>query len=698
MTTEKPRTQDADEPAVRAADPDAADPPAADEHAADERASHEAASHEAASPGTGHTGSGDVDKAAVKARLAALLRPERGRVLLVTGLAALGVAFLLAGPTILGRATDILFDGVVSRQLPHNETKSQVLASLRAHGHGDTARVLAGMHLVPGTGVDFTRLGQVLGLAAVVYALGAAFWWAQGYLMAGVAQRIVYRIREQAELKLARLPLRHFDSTAHGDTLSRVTNDVDNISSALNEGLGPLITALLTVLGVMGMMFWISPLLAALTLAGIPLVLLVSGLVVRRAKPSFAAQWERTGALNGLVEETHSGHELVVAFGRQDSVVEEFDRQNEELFEAGFRAQFLAGVILPAVQFIGNVNFVVVAALGGYQVATGAITLGAVQAFIQYSQRFTPVTQIAALIGQLQSGLASAGRVAEFLAAPEEPEIAEPERPEPERPGPAASTPLPSPVPPPATTARTVRLEEVSFRYDPDTPLIEGLSLEAAPGETVAIVGPTGAGKTTVVNLLMRFYEVDGGRILLDGVDYRALGRDEVRRCFGMVLQDTWLFGGTIRDNIAYGREGATDEEVRAAARAAHVDEFVRVLPGGYDTVLDADSSGLSAGQRQLLTIARAFLADPGILILDEATSNVDTRTEAMIQDAMGRLRAGRTSFVIAHRLSTVRDADTIVVMDGGRVVEQGGHDALLDRRGLYHELYHSQFTQPLAS
>jgi len=392
-----------------------------------------------------------------------------------------------------------------------------------------------------------------------------------------------------------------------------------------------------------------------------------------------------------------------VAYGRQDAVAEEFDRQNRELFESGFRAQALAGMILPAIQFIGNVNFVMVAALGGYQVATGAITLGAVQAFIQYSQRFTtPITQIAGLLGQIQSGLASAGRVAELLAEPEEAALAEPDA------GPdtaldtasdtapdaGAALPLPGRA---APVARTVRLEKVSFRYDPATPLIEDFSLEARPGEIVALVGPTGAGKTTVVNLLMRFYEVDAGRILLDGVDYRDLGRDEVRRCFGMVLQDTWLFGGTIRENIGYGREGAGDEEILAAARAAHVDEFVRVLPGGYDTVLDTDAAGLSAGQQQLLTIARAFLADPGILILDEATSNVDTRTEALIQDAMTRLRSGRTSFVIAHRLSTIRAADTIVVMDGGRVVEQGDHEELLAREGLYHGLYRSQFTEPLA-
>ncbi len=651
------------------------------------------------------------DEAAAKARLVALLRPERSRLAALTGLAVIGVGLLIAAISILGRATDILFDGVVSRQFPAGETKAQVIASLRANGHGQVARVLAAMHLVPGTGVDFTRLGQTLGLAAVLYALGAAFYWAPGYLMAGVAQRIVYRLREEAEHKLARLPLRYFDSNPHGDTLSRVSNDVDNISSALNEGLSPLITALVSVLGVMGIMFWISPLLAALTVAGIPLVLVVSGLIVRRAKPSFVALWQRTGRLNGLVEETHSGHALVLAYGRQDAVVEEFDQQNQELFEAGFRAQFLSGMVLPAIQFIGNINFVVVAALGGYEVATGAITLGAVQAFIQYQQRFTtPISQIAGLLGQIQSGLASAGRVAEFLAAPEEPSIPElaiPELAVPELAVPELAVPEPAGLEPgglepaagpAAPLARTVRLEQVCFRYDPDTPLIEDFSLEAAPGQTVALVGPTGAGKTTVVNLLMRFYEVDRGRILLDGVDYRDLGRDWVRRCFGMVLQDTWLFEGTIRENIAYGRDGATDEEVVAAARAAHVDEFVRVLPGGYDTVLSTDSSGLSAGQKQLLTIARAFLADPGILILDEATSNVDTRTEAMIQDAMAKLRAGRTSFVIAHRLSTIRTADTIVVMDGGRVVEQGGHDELLDRQGLYHGLYHSQFTEPLAS
>ncbi|MBO2456918.1 ABC transporter ATP-binding protein [Actinomadura violacea] len=612
--------------------------------------------------------------------LAALLRPERLRLSVVAVFGVLAVATLLTGPQILGRATDILFDGLIGKSLPAGTTKAQAIASLRAHGHGHIADMLAGMDIVPGAGVDFARLGRVLGLAALVYVLGAAFYWAQGYLLAGVSQRIVHRLRRDVEEKLARLPLSYFDSRPHGDLLSRVTNDVDNIGTTLNEGLSPLLISVPMLAGVLGMMFWISPLPAAVSLAGIPLMMGLTVAAVRRSKPWFTAQWERTGRLNGLVEETHSGHALVLAFGRRRPAIEEFREQNERLYEAGFRAQFLSGVILPAIQFVGNLNFVVVAVLGGYQVATGVISLGAMQAFIQYSQRFTtPVAQIAGQLNAVQSGLASVERVFELLAAPEEEALPalDDGREGDEKVG----------------AAGRIELRSVCFRYHPDTPLIEDFSLEAAPGQTVAIVGPTGAGKTTVVNLLMRFYEIDAGQILLDGVDYRDLGRDQVRRCFGMVLQDTWLFAGTIRDNIAYGRDDATDEEVMAAAKAAYVDDFVRTLPDGYSTVIDGDASGISSGQRQLLTIARAFLADRGILILDEATSHVDTRTEVLIQDAMARLRAGRTSFVIAHRLSTISNADVIVVMDGGRIVEQGAHEDLLLRRGLYHELCAGQFS-----
>jgi ATP-binding cassette subfamily B multidrug efflux pump len=429
-------------------------------------------------------------------------------------------------------------------------------------------------------------------------------------------------------------------------------------------------------------MFWISPLLGAVSAVTIPLAIAITFLIARRSQVQFTAQWDQTGTLNGLVEETHTGHTLVQLFGRRKATIDEFDRQNGRLYEASFRAQFLSGTIQPSMQFLANINYVVIAVLGGYMVASGSLSLGDVQAFIQYSRQFTmPLTQIASQMNLLQSGLASAERVFEFLDAEEE----APDRP-------SVAGPVLRPL-----AAGRVKLKHVCFRYEPDKPLIEDFNLDVSPGQTVAIVGPTGAGKTTMVNLLVRFYEIDSGRIILDGTDYRDLTRDEVRSSYGMVLQDTWLFAGTIRDNIAYGRPGATDKEIVDAAEAAHVDHFVRTLPDGYDTLLDQDASNLSSGQKQLLTIARAFLANPSILILDEATSNVDTRTEVLIQEAMARLRHGRTSFVIAHRLSTIRDADTIIVMDAGHIVEQGRHAELLTRRGLYHSLYNSQFTEAQA-
>jgi len=629
-------------------------------------------------------------------RLVARLRPEWSRLAVVACFCAISVGFLVTGPTILGNATNIVFDGLVGKGLPAGLTKAQAIALLRARGQGHLADIFSAMSVTPGTGVDLTRLGWVLGLAALVFLLSAAFNWAQAYIMAGIAQRTVYGLRQAVEEKLARLPLRYFDSHSHGDILSRVTNDIDNLATALETGLGELLYSALSVIGVLGIMFWLSPLLTAVSVVTIPLAIVLGFVIARRSKTQFAAQWNRTGRLNGLVEETHTGHALVLAFGQRLRVIEEFGRQNEQLYEASFRAQFLSGIILPAVQFVGTLNYVVIAALGGFQVATGLISLGAVQALIQYSRRvMVAINQLAGQVNLIQSGLASADRVFDFLDAPEEAAI----------PAGAAgrwvgaadgAAPGPA-LPERAPAARRVQLEHVCFRYRPDTPLIEDFTLEAAPGQTVAIVGPTGAGKTTIVNLLMRFYEVDSGRILLDGEDYRDLGRDQVRRCFGMVLQDTWLFAGTIRDNIAYGRQGATDEEIVAAARAAYVDQFVTTLPNGYATAVNHDASTISSGQKQLLTIARAFLANPGILILDEATSNVDTRTEILIQDAMSRLRSGRTSFVIAHRLSTIRDADITVVMNAGRIVEQGSHEELLRRCGFYHDLYNSQFTEALA-
>ena len=610
-------------------------------------------------------------------RLLARLRPERMRLVPALLMGVTSVVLVVLGPKILGNATNVLFDGVVSRRLPAGVSKAQAVAQLRAQGHGLIADMVAHMHVTPGAGIDLAQLGRWLGLAALVYVFGAAFSFGQSYVMAGVTQRTMYRLRREVEEKLARLPLRYFDSHPHGDVLSRVTNDIDNLTTTLQQGLSQLLTSLLTVVGVLVMMFWISPLLAAVSLVVIPLAILLSSTVIRRSQVEFAAQWDRTGTLNGLVEETHTGHALVQIYGRRGTTVDEFGRQNRSLYEASFRGQFLSGIIQPAMMFLANLNYVAIAVLGGWRVASGALSLGDVQAFIQYSRQFTmPITQIASQMNMLQSGLASAERVFEFLDAVEEaPDISV-----------AAAAEH--------RNGGRVTLEDVRFRYEPDEPLIEDFTLDVAPGSTVAIVGPTGAGKTTLVNLLVRFYEIDGGRILLDGTDYNRLTRDQVRRAFGMVLQDTWLFAGTIRDNIAYGRQDATDAEIVAAAKATYVDHFVRTLPDGYDTVLDEDASNISSGQKQLLTIARAFLADPSILILDEATSNVDTRTELFVQEAMARLRHGRTSFVIAHRLSTIRNADTIVVMDGGRIVEQGNHAELLDRRGLYHSLYTTQFAQ----
>ena len=611
-------------------------------------------------------------------RLAGTLRPEAVLIVIVIAMAVLSVSFAVVGPKILGNATDILFGGVTSQQIPAGMTQQQAVDALRAAGHTQQADLLASMTVTPGAGVDFTALRNVLLVVAAVYILSSIFAWGQSYLMAGVSQRTVYRMRLDVDEKLSRLPLRYFDSHPRGDTLSRVTNDIDNIANSLQQTLTQLITALCTIVGVLAMMLWISPLLAVISLLTVPLSIAVTVSIAKRSQHEFAAQWAQTGRLNGHVEEMHTGHNIVKAFGRQGEAIERFDLENEQLFQASYRAQFLSGMIQPAMSFIANINYVAIAVIGGIQVANGQMSLGGVQAFVQYSRQFTmPITQTASIANVIQSAVASAERVFELLDESEEtPDVA------------LAGIRR--------TVAGRVELEHVAFRYLPDAPLIEDLNLVVEPGHTIAIVGPTGAGKTTLVNLLMRFYEIDAGRISIDGIDSRTMSRDELRSTFGMVLQDTWLFHGTIRENIAYGRDDATEEEITAAAQAAHVDHFVRTLPDGYDTILDDDATSVSQGEMQLLTIARAFLADRRILILDEATSSVDTRTEVLIQRAMSRLMLGRTSFVIAHRLSTIRDADTILVMDHGRIVEQGTHDALLARRGFYFDLYDSQFAEPL--
>jgi len=607
-------------------------------------------------------------------RLVARLSPERTLVVVILVLTVLSVSFSVVGPKLLGNATNLIFEGIIGKQLPAGLTQQQVEAAARASGNDGFANLLSGMTITPGQGINFDQLGRLLLFVLALYAVASLCAYAQAYVLNGVVQRTALRLRRDIEDKLHRLPLSYFDRVPRGELLSRVTNDIDNIQQTMQQTLSQLLTSLLTLIGVLGMMLWISPVLALVALVSVPLSIIVTAVVAKRSQPLFIEQWAQTGHLNSHIEEVYTGHALVKVFGHQRESEETFSERNEKLYKAASGAQFLSGIIMPAIQFIGNLNYVFIAVIGGLRVASGAMSLGDVQAFIQYSRQFSqPLTTVASMSNLLQSGVASAERVFELLDAEEQsPDPADPQ---------AVHDPQ-----------GRVAFENVSFRYVADKPLIDDLSLVAAPGQSVAIVGPTGAGKTTLVNLVMRFYELDGGRITLDGVDIASMTRDDLRSEIGMVLQDTWLFGGTIRDNIAYGRPDATEEEIQAAARATYVDRFVRALPDGYDTVIDDEGSNLSTGERQLITIARAFLAAPSLLILDEATSSVDTRTEVLVQKAMTALRSDRTSFVIAHRLSTIRDADLILVMEEGRIVEQGTHDELLSRRGEYFDLYNAQF------
>ncbi|MFK0248335.1 ABC transporter ATP-binding protein [Amycolatopsis azurea] len=612
-------------------------------------------------------------------RLLRLLKPQRAMLYGVLLFGVASVALSVIGPKILGMATDLIFAGVVAKDMPPTVSKDQVIAGLRAEGNTTLADLYSGIDFVPGQRIDIDAVGQVLMWVLLLYIVASFFALLQARLTTNLVQRSVFELRERIEEKFAKLPLSYFDRQPRGEVLSRATNDIDNLAQSLQQTLAQIVSSVLMVVGVLVMMFVISPVLALVALLSVPASVIVAAKIGKKAQPQFIKQWSTTGRLNAHIEEMYTGHSLVKVFGRREEAEEVFREHNDTLYNASFKAQFISGTIQPAMMFIGNLSYVLVAVIGALRVASGTLSLGDVQAFIQYSRQFSqPVTQIASMANLLQSGIASAERVFALLDADEqEPEPAEPAR--------------------VANVRGQVEFEHVSFRYAEDTPLIEDLSLTVEPGHTVAIVGPTGAGKTTLVNLLMRFYELDGGRITLDGVDIAEMDREDLRSKTGMVLQDAWLFGGTIAENIAYGSAGATQEEIVAAAKATHVDRFVRTLPDGYDTVIDDEGGTVSAGEKQLITVARAFLAKPAILILDEATSSVDTRTEVLIQRAMNSLREGRTSFVIAHRLSTIRDADVILVMENGSIVEQGDHETLLLTGGAYSRLYSAQFAEALA-
>jgi ABC-type multidrug transport system fused ATPase/permease subunit len=604
-------------------------------------------------------------------RMLGRLTPHRLPTAAVLTMAVAGIVLSVIGPLVLGHATDLLFNGFIGRRLPAGITKAQAIEQARDRGDDRFADLLSGMNVTPGQGIDFAAVGRTLLLALVLYLAAALLIWGQARLLNVIVQRTVTALRADVQAKIHRLPLCYFDSRQRGELLSRVTNDVDNIATSVSLTISQLLTAVLTVVAVLVMMIIISPLLTLITVALVPLSLFIIRAITRRSRTLFVAQWANTGRLNGHVEETYSGFTVVKTFGHRASAGEKFDRLNDDVYHAGFGAQFFSGLVSPATMIIGNLSYVAVAVIGGFQVATGQVTLGSVQAFIQYVRQFNqPLTQLAGMYNTLQSGVASAERVFEFLDEPEETS----------RESAAAEPELPS-------GPGRVEFRNLSFGYRAGAPVIRDLSLTAEPGSTVAIVGPTGAGKTTLVNLLMRFYDADSGAILVDGVDITTVSRQSLRSRIGMVLQDAWLFGGTIAENIGYGRPEATEDEILAAARAARVDAFVRALPNGFQTRVGDDGGTISAGEKQLITIARAILARPQLLILDEATSSVDTRTELLVQQAMIDLRRGRTSFIIAHRLSTIRDADLIVVMDAGRILEQGSHAELLQRRGAYWEM-----------
>ncbi|UCR90495.1 ABC transporter ATP-binding protein/permease [Mycetocola spongiae] len=608
-------------------------------------------------------------------RLMGLLSTQRLGVSIVVGMVVISVVLSVIAPKILGMAFDVINTGVISKLLPAGQSKEAVIAGLRAAGENDRAAQLEKLNIVPGEGIDFASLSRIIFLVLLMYLVASIFMWAQGYILNKLVMSSVFKLRRDVEAKLNKLPLNYFDTRQRGDLLSRVTNDVDNIQNALQQAFAQLIQAALTVVGIVIMMFIVSWQLALIALVALPLSAIVAGVIGVRSQKLFAAQWKNTGRLNGQIEESFSGHDLVTVFGRQKDMMETFDERNTELYKASFGAQFVSGMIMPAMQFVSYLSYVGIAVVGGLRVATGQMSLGDAVAFIQYSREFTqPLSQIAGMANMLQSGVASAERTFELLDAEEQtPDIATAEL--------------------PARADGHVEFENVTFSYNPENPLIEDLSFEAQPGHTIAIVGPTGAGKTTLVNLVMRFYELQSGRILVDGTDITRVSRHDLRSKVGMVLQDAWLFEGSIRENIRYGRLDATEEEIIAAAQATFVDRFVRQLPDGYDTVIDNEGGNVSAGEKQLITIARAFLAQPSLLILDEATSSVDTRTELLVQQAMAALRHDRTSFVIAHRLSTIRDANTILVMEAGRIVEQGSHAQLLEAKGAYYDLYMTQFS-----